>query len=149
MRTPAKRFVVCLKNKGYEVSLEPRKIYQALPDLDAARHRQLRVIDESGEDYLSPASYFTPIELPQLVRKSVTRLRERQRPDITQSDLPQRAIASAVPVEEDLSSRSRAAHAQTGTLRVTALLTDRHLGDNSSSQELRFSRYRFFDIYPH
>jgi hypothetical protein len=51
--------------------LEPRKIYQALPDLDAAKHRQLRVIDESGEDYLYPASYFTPIELPQPVRKAV------------------------------------------------------------------------------
>lgn len=71
MRTPAKRFVVSLKNKGYEVSLEPRKIYQALPDLDAAKHRQLRVIDESGEDYLYPTSYFTPIELPQPVRKAV------------------------------------------------------------------------------
>jgi hypothetical protein len=47
-----KKFVVCLKNKGYEVSLEPRKIYQVLPDPDAARHRQLRVIDESGDDYL-------------------------------------------------------------------------------------------------
>ena len=64
MRTSAERLVVCLKNKGYEVSLEPRKIYQALPDSDAAKHRQLRVIDESGEDYLYPASLFTPIELP-------------------------------------------------------------------------------------
>ena len=71
MRTSAERLVVCLKNKGYEVSLEPREIYQALPDSDAAKHRQLRVIDESGEDYLYPASLFTPIELPQPVRKAV------------------------------------------------------------------------------
>jgi hypothetical protein len=71
MRTSVKRFVVCLKNTGYEVSLEPRKIYQVLPDSDAAKHRQLRVIDESGEDYLYPASYFSPIELPQTVRKAV------------------------------------------------------------------------------
>ena len=71
MKTSAKRFVVCLKNKGYEVSLEPRKIYQVLPDPDATKHGQLRVIDESGEDYLYPASYFTPIELPQPVRKAV------------------------------------------------------------------------------
>jgi len=71
MKTSAKKFVVCLKNKGYEVSLEPRKIYQVLPDTDAARHRQLRVIDESGEDYLYPASYFAAIELPQPVRKAV------------------------------------------------------------------------------
>jgi hypothetical protein len=71
MRTSVKRFVVCLKNKGYEVSLEPRKIYQVLPDSDAAKHKQLRVINESGEDYLYPASYFSPIELPQPVRKAV------------------------------------------------------------------------------
>jgi len=71
MKTSTKKFVVCLKNKGYEVSLEPRKIYQVLPDPDAERHRQLRVIDESGEDYLYPASYFTPVKLPQPVRKAV------------------------------------------------------------------------------
>lgn len=71
MKTPAKKFVVCLKNKGYEVSLEPLKIYQVLPDPDAAKHRQLRVIDESGEDYLYPSSYFSPIELPQPVRKAL------------------------------------------------------------------------------
>ena len=64
-------FVVCLKNNGYEVSLELRKIYQALPDADAAKHRQVRVIDESGDDYLYPASYFAPIELPAPVRKAV------------------------------------------------------------------------------
>jgi hypothetical protein len=71
MKTAPKKFVVCLKNKGYEVSLEPRKIYRVLPDPDAARHRQLRVIDESGDDYLYPAAYFAPIELPQPVRKAV------------------------------------------------------------------------------
>jgi len=71
MKTTPKKFVVCLKNKGYEVALEPRKIYQVLPDADAAKHRQLRVIDESGDDYLYPAAYFSPIELPQQVRKAV------------------------------------------------------------------------------
>ena len=54
-----------MKNDGYVASLEVRKIYRVLPDADAARHRLLRVIDESGEDYLYPADYFTPIELPQ------------------------------------------------------------------------------------
>ena len=71
MRTSEKLFVVCIKNKGYEVSLEPRKIYQVLPDPDAAKHRQLRVIDESGEDYLFPANYFTAIVLSTPVRKAV------------------------------------------------------------------------------
>ena len=68
---PANQFVICLKHKGHEVSLELRKIYQVLPDTDAARHRQLRVIDESGDDYLYPANYFAPIELPDPVRKAV------------------------------------------------------------------------------
>ena len=67
----ARKFVICLRNKGYEVSLEPRKIYQVLADREAEAHRQLRVIDESGEDYLYPANYFTAIELPPSVRKAV------------------------------------------------------------------------------
>jgi hypothetical protein len=71
MKTSVKKFVVCLKNTGYEVSLETRKIYQLLPDSGAAKHKQLRVVDESGEDYLYPASFFSPIELPQPVRKAV------------------------------------------------------------------------------
>ena len=71
MATAAKKFVICLKNKGYEVSLEPRKLYQVLPDPDAEAHRQLRVIDESGEDYLYPANYFAGIDLPPSVRRAV------------------------------------------------------------------------------
>ncbi len=57
------RLVVCLSNEGYEVSLEPRKIYAALRDSEAASHDQLRVIDESGEDYLFPASLFAPVTM--------------------------------------------------------------------------------------
>ena len=71
MASRTKHFVVCLKNKGYEASLEPRKIYEALPDADAAKHRMLRVIDESGEDYLYPAAYFASIELSQPLRRAV------------------------------------------------------------------------------
>ncbi len=71
MRSPAKRFVVCLENEGYEVALERRKIYRVLPDADAAKHRQIRVIDESGDDYLYPQRVFAPIELPQAVRRAV------------------------------------------------------------------------------
>lgn len=66
-----KQFAVCLRNDGYEVSLERRKIYQVLPDPDAAKHKQVRVIDESGEDYLYPQSFFAPIELPQPIRRAV------------------------------------------------------------------------------
>jgi len=71
MRASGKQFVVCLKNKGYEVSLERRKIYRVLPDPEAAKHRQVRVIDESGEDYLYPQAFFAPIELPQPIRRAV------------------------------------------------------------------------------
>jgi hypothetical protein len=62
-------FVVCLSNEGYPVSLEPRKFYLALPDRDAAAHGQLRVVDESGEDYLFPADRFAPVDVPPALRK--------------------------------------------------------------------------------
>ena len=71
MASARKRFVLCIKNRGFEVSLEPRKLYQVLPDSDAAKHQQLRVIDESGEDYLYPESYFREISLPQSIQKAV------------------------------------------------------------------------------
>jgi hypothetical protein len=69
-RTPT-RFLICMDNKGYAVSLEKRKIYLALPDTDALKHGQVRVIDESGEDYLYPKSLFLPITVPQSVRKAI------------------------------------------------------------------------------
>ena len=69
-RTPA-QFLICVDNKGYVVSLEKRKIYLALPDTDALKHGQVRVIDESGEDYLYPKSLFLPITVPQSVRKAI------------------------------------------------------------------------------
>jgi hypothetical protein len=59
------QFVVCITNEGYPASLEIRKIYKALPDEKAAKHNLIRVIDESGEDYLYPQSFFVSIELPQ------------------------------------------------------------------------------------
>ena len=74
MKKPAaatRHLVVCIKNDGYPVSLEPRKIYVALSDPAAAQHGQLRVIDESGNDYLYPESFFVPITLPLPVRKAI------------------------------------------------------------------------------
>jgi hypothetical protein len=65
-----KRFALCLDNTDYPASLEQWKIYRRLPDPDAAAHRQLRVVDESGEDYLFPAACFKVVELsPALVRR--------------------------------------------------------------------------------
>ena len=66
-----KQFVICVNNEGYPASLEKRKIYVAIPDTVAARHGQLRVIDESGEDYLYPKSIFVPLRLPDSIRKAV------------------------------------------------------------------------------
>lgn len=65
------RFAVCIQNTGYEASLERRKIYQVIPDEDAARHRLVRVIDESGEDYLYPAHYFAPVNLSPAVEEAL------------------------------------------------------------------------------
>jgi hypothetical protein len=64
-------FAVCINNEGYPASLELHKIYRVLPDEDAATDGDVRVIDESGEDYLYPASYFAPISLPAAVEKSL------------------------------------------------------------------------------
>jgi len=59
-----KQFAICIKNEDYPASLEVRKIYEIIPDAKAAKHGMVRIIDESGEDYLYPADYFVPIELP-------------------------------------------------------------------------------------
>jgi hypothetical protein len=61
--------VVCVKNDGYTVSLERRKLYLALADAQAAKHGQLRIVDESGEDYLYPQEFFVAVELPQSLRR--------------------------------------------------------------------------------
>jgi hypothetical protein len=67
------RFVVCIDNSDYRASLELHKIYQVLPDQRAAADDYLRVVDESGEDYLYSTKRFVPIELPQRVERSVAR----------------------------------------------------------------------------
>jgi len=58
------RFVLCIRNDSYEVSLETRKIYRLIDDAKAEAKALVRVIDESGEDYLYPADFFVPIEVP-------------------------------------------------------------------------------------
>jgi len=74
---PPTRFAICLKNKGCE-DLIVRKVYQVLPDEKAEAKGLLRVVDESGEDYLYPASFFFLIDLPQKIERSL-----RQRVAIT------------------------------------------------------------------
>src|SRR6266436_6964184 len=60
---PQPRFVVCVNNKDYPASLELRKLYPVVADGADAKHHQLRVIDESGEDYRYPEEYFVPVQL--------------------------------------------------------------------------------------
>jgi hypothetical protein len=64
------RFAVCLNNEGFSASLERFKIYRVLPDERAAKHGLLRIVDESGEDYLYPADRFAPIEPPEAVERA-------------------------------------------------------------------------------
>lgn len=64
------RFVVCIKNHEAE-DLEVRKLYQVLPDEKAAADGLLRVVDESGEDYLYPSELFLQIKLPQAIEKAL------------------------------------------------------------------------------
>jgi len=65
------RFVVCIQNEDYPASLELRKIYQVLPDAESDEHQMIRVIDESGEDYLYPADYFMTVELSKPVKEAL------------------------------------------------------------------------------
>lgn len=70
-KAQAKQLVVCVDNDGCAVSLEKRKIYVMLRDAAAEKHGMLRIIDESGEDYLYPKTLFRAIALPQSVRRAV------------------------------------------------------------------------------
>jgi hypothetical protein len=70
-RTFVRQLVVCVRNDGYPASLEVRKLYEVLPDPAAASHQFLRIVDESGEDYLYPENYFMPVDLPQPVRAAL------------------------------------------------------------------------------
>ena len=72
-RRPAPRFVVCIDNTGYPASLELHKIYRILADADAARDGDVRIVDESGEDYLYPAEWFAALDLPRRVKSSLLR----------------------------------------------------------------------------
>jgi hypothetical protein len=63
------QLVICVKNEDYPA--EKRKIYESIPDPEAAKNNQIRVIDESGEDYLYPEEYFIPVTLPKNVEEAV------------------------------------------------------------------------------
>ncbi len=65
------QFAICIKNDDYPASLQLWKVYRILPDEKGKRHNMIRVIDESGEDYLFSANYFVPVELPQAAKSAL------------------------------------------------------------------------------
>jgi len=67
---PRPRFVLCIRNNGAD-DLELRKVYQVVPDPAASREGLVRIIDESGEDYLYPADYFVPLKLPTAISREL------------------------------------------------------------------------------
>jgi len=70
-RVKTEGFAVCLKNRGYAASLEVRKLYPVVNDPEAATNDLIRVIDESGEDYLYPARLFQKVTLPVELRRAL------------------------------------------------------------------------------
>ncbi len=72
-RSSQSRFAVCIDNSGYRASLERHKIYRVVPDKDAADEGDIRVIDESGEDYLYEAERFLLVDLPPRVIRILNR----------------------------------------------------------------------------
>jgi len=66
-----RHFAICVRNRGYRASLELRKLYPVLPDAFADEHQMIRVVDESGEDYLYPSTYFVRVELPNAVERAL------------------------------------------------------------------------------
>ena len=70
-KSRTKQFAVCIDNRGYPASLELHKIYRVLRDAEAAADGDIRIVDESGEDYLYSADRFVEIEPPQTVRRSL------------------------------------------------------------------------------
>ena len=71
MKQPTKPFALCVGNSRYQASLIPGKVYHLLPDARAAKDDMVRLVDESGEDYLFAADRFVAIEVPAAVRASL------------------------------------------------------------------------------
>lgn len=71
MRQPTKPFALCVDNTDYEVSLIPGKVYRLIPDAKAAKDDFVRIVDDSGEDYLFHKSHFMFVEFPPAVTKRI------------------------------------------------------------------------------
>jgi hypothetical protein len=73
MSRAKRRFVLCVRNGSYKASLQPRKVYKVVDDPGAEARALLRVVDESGEDYLFPADLFVPIDVPAKAQSAFSR----------------------------------------------------------------------------
>jgi hypothetical protein len=71
MRAKTKGFAVCLRNRGFAASLEVRKLYPVIDDPQAEGDDLIRVIDESGDDYLYPARFFRKLALPAELQRAL------------------------------------------------------------------------------
>jgi hypothetical protein len=72
MTESSRKFVVCINNEDYPAALELHKIYSVIPDVAAEIEGDIRVVDESGEDYLYPSTFFVSVQLPEKVRDSMS-----------------------------------------------------------------------------
>jgi hypothetical protein len=84
-KKPQATFMLCIRNGGAD-DLEPRRVYQVLPDRSAAREGHVRIIDESGEDYLYPAEYFAPVKLSLGVARELAAASSQPSPRTTQEE---------------------------------------------------------------
>ncbi len=73
MSAKKNRYFLCVDNRGNEVSLQVRRVYRGLPDPDAESHGMVRIVDESGEDFLFPAALFVSVEIPAAAEKAFAR----------------------------------------------------------------------------
>ena len=74
MKRPVKNFALCIDNKDYAASLIPGKIYPILPDPKAIKDALIRIVDESGEDYLYDKSHFVFVDFPKSVKRKILAL---------------------------------------------------------------------------
>lgn len=74
MTEPSNEFAVCIDNGDYPAALELHKIYRVIPDTEAEVEGDIRVVDESGEDYLYPSAYFVSVQLPEKIKESILRI---------------------------------------------------------------------------
>ena len=75
MNKQAAQFVLCVQNRGYPASLEVRKVYRVRAERGVSAHGLIRVVDESGEAYFYPESYFVPIEIPESAQAALSAFR--------------------------------------------------------------------------